>query len=666
MASRSRAGSLTSGMTSSSSLEQSIRRELAEIAEAEAVVDAEVLELLVKIGAMEAPQSKGGDERAGKKLSTSTSSSKASTDFRSHIGKLREFAPCFEAMAQDSKRLSGQIDDCRVLSDRLSSMVRRLDVIQIRAQQALACTEDVLNLKTCRQGIEAALQEQKLQIAVGYVKMVHDIDPEVAKSSDDYGAVLQGERETKALVHEEFKRALEGSDIQTVIALCPTLQTLGLESEARDSFLEFMERNVFIAVSADACSVDGVTEPATGYAFALSNIFNTVFAIIQQYLPVVIEGMENSNGDIHFIRRLHARCVKEAGSVLKRYMKYRGLKELVGSLKSVNTSRSIVIADVHSILDEFTLMLQYCCSYSDFINSLTRSAETRTLKNSSKNDSRIVFSAAHENTFTKMVDELVNMYYLECEMWLIRHGVQSAIQTALIKDNFSGVGSQSSSGDLAQKEGTEDADSTWMDECFFVLQRCGLRAIATKNIQAACAVLHVVSDQLSGDVVKFVSTRLNHSVTKLTTALANEVAKFTKKEADSSSSSIGSAGAFAFKSAFSLASSLTSSQGSGAATAPADSGSDALSKDLLDGLNSCFTCTRYIHRLTQEVVQNGKSVFVSDSSTSAAPASRSSGAPHSDALAKLMVCRDDFEAANVAFKRVYYCWSCLYPFGELM
>ena len=41
--------------------------------------------------------------------------------------------------------------------------------------------------------------------------------------------------------------------------LCPLLQTLGLETEARDNFLTFIENTIFIAVSADASSVDGAT-----------------------------------------------------------------------------------------------------------------------------------------------------------------------------------------------------------------------------------------------------------------------------------------------------------------------------------------------------------------------------------------------------------------------
>jgi hypothetical protein len=46
-------------------------------------------------------------------------------------------------MVQDSKKLSIQVEDGRSISDKMSMIIRRLDLMQIRAQQALACTEDI-------------------------------------------------------------------------------------------------------------------------------------------------------------------------------------------------------------------------------------------------------------------------------------------------------------------------------------------------------------------------------------------------------------------------------------------------------------------------------------------------------------------------------------------
>ena len=188
-----------------------------------------------------------------------------SADLNQNVKRIEAFAPCFEAMTQDSRKLATQIIDCRSLSDRLSIMVRRLDLMQIRAQQALACTEDVINLKECKVKMIAAMEEGNLPLAVSFIRQVHDIDEQAAKASDDYAAIHQTEQEIRVLVQSEFNKAIDESNLNKVMSLCPLFQTLGLETEARDTFLVFVEKTVFLEVSADSSSVDDATDPGTHF-----------------------------------------------------------------------------------------------------------------------------------------------------------------------------------------------------------------------------------------------------------------------------------------------------------------------------------------------------------------------------------------------------------------
>ena len=77
-------------------------------------------------------------------------------------------------------------------------------------------------------------------------------------------------------------------------------------------------------------------------------------------------------------------------------------------------------AEIHMVLDELALLIQYCCSYSNYLKQLCVGAETRTrgVSNNSSMDSAgklssnsnsavvTVFKGATE--FDKMVDELIN------------------------------------------------------------------------------------------------------------------------------------------------------------------------------------------------------------------------------------------------------------------
>ena len=550
------------------------------------------------------------------------------------VNKIEQFAPVFEAMVQDSKKLSIQVEDGRSISDKMSMIIRRLDLMQIRAQQALACTEDIINLKECKIRMLKAMEDGNLPQAVSYIRQVHDIDVEAAKASDDYGEIMNAEKDLRDLVRKEFAKAMEDSSINSVVSLCPLLQTLGLETEARDNFLDFMERTVFIAVSADACSVDGATDPATGYAQAISNVFNSSFVILQRYLPMVIQGLESSFGDIYFVRRLHSKCETESGAILKRYMKYRSIKDIIASTKS--TTCKVTPAEMHVILDELALLIQYCCSYSKYIKQLCVGAESRkrpaavgTQSSSSSSSTTtpikpmVVFSGPTE--FDKMVDELINKYYMEGEKWIMKLGVKNALSSS-----------------------TDEGGG--LDECFFVLQRCGQRAVATNNIHAACAVLRLVSDLLSTDLLNKAADNLSVSANKIGSIIQDQMTRYIKNASsdgaiESASSATLSKG---IKSAISLASSITRGKGNENEEDSRTGGYDDDEWGVASStqvFNLIETCIRYTDRLNRDVWSAGMSVFGTAVDNNSSPTKPGINPD----VEKLKLCKEDFDAAKMAF-----------------
>lgn len=594
-------------------LRQELEAELLKLNQQETILDNELREFFTALS----------NNNNGSRLSNFDSISMINS-----VNKIEQFAPIFEAMTQDSKKLAAQVEDGRSISDKMSMIIRRLDLMQIRAQQALACTEDIINLKECKIRMLKAMEDGNLPQAVSYIRQVHDIDVEAAKASDDYGEIMNAENDLRELVRKEFAKAMEDSSINSVVALCPLLQTLGLETEARDNFLDFMERTVFIAVSADACSVDGATDPATGYCQAISNVFNSSFVILQRYLPMVIQGLESSFGDIHFVRRLHAKCETESGAILKRYMKYRNIKDIIASAKS--NSSKVTPAEMHVVLDELALLIQYCCSYSKYIKQLCLGAESRkrpaasgTSQSSSPVKAMVVFSGPTE--FDKMVDELINKYYMEGEKWIMKLGVKNALSSS-----------------------TDEGGG--LDECFFVLQRCGQRAIATNNIHAACAVLRLVSDLLSTDLLNKAADNLSVSATKIGSIIQDQMTRYIKNATsdgviESASSASLSKG---IKSAISLASSITRGKGAENEDDSRVGGNDDDEWGVASSthvFNLVETCIRYTDRLNRDVWNAGMSVFGTAVENNLSP---TKPAINPD-VEKLKLCKEDFDAAKMAF-----------------
>ena len=519
-----------------------------------------------------------------------------------------------------------------------SGIVRQLDVKQIRLQEAIAFTQDILNIKDYKMKIIQAIDEKNLTVAVNYIRQVHEID--IHESNDenkDFIVILEKEKEVKALVQKNFANAIGNSDIKEVMSLCPLLQTLGLESDARDKFLDFVENNLFVAISADAASVEGATDPATAYAHSLSHVFNSAYLIIQQNLPMVIQGMENSQGDIYFIRKLHKKCQTEAGLVLKRYMKFRNVKEIISSVRNESPIRSgvagkaaVQATDIHMMLDELALLTQYSCRYNNFMKQVCLGAEQKKRGNRTETAEAVkVFDGPTE--FDKMVDELINKYYLEGEQYLI--GLE--ISRALPK----------------QRE-----DAVQLDECFFVLQKCALRAVATNNTNAACAVLNFISDLISSELLEQASTLLSESVANIATVLQDQLQQYKRTANQSERDMIQQEeSGLSLKS---IASTITGATIDGELTSKTYSNNSedpwGIALDI-DAFNSAELCGVYSERLGKDIYVAAQHVFGENSSPSSfKPSSLSPDSPSSKSsdLMKVKLCKEGLDLSKKSFGKV--------------
>ena len=677
--------------------------------------------------------------------------------------KIDDFSPCFEAISQDTKKLSNQIGECRILSEQMSKIVRRLDNMQIRAQLGLACTEDIINLKECKIKMTVAMEEHNLPLAVNYLRQFHDIDEDAAKASDDIGALQQAERELKELVKTEFNKAISESNIEMVMSLCPLLQTLGLEIDAREQFLSFMESSIFIAVSADLATTTTTTttnndpnnptsensvDSMDTYIQSLSSVFNSTYLIFQNYLPIIIKGMETSYGDIYFIRKLHTHCEKQSAIVLKRYVKFRNLKQVIQNMSSSstsskniastkinnnnnsNTSNTFSSSELHMILDELTLLIQYCCVYSKYLTQLCQGAESRnriqistilkystpttnhqlnnnntttttatTTTNTTTNTidkvdgSLVVFNTPPD--FHHMVEELVNRYYIEGEVYLMKQSVKSAHNRLTEIANMNNITRRS-------------CYSTGLDECFFVLKRCGQRALMTNNIQASCAVLRIITDLIISDLHIAVSNVVNNAINKIVSIIQSYLNEFLKSAKSNcqgvdddvqsylegqSSNTLGSdfnsvVNVLGLKNAMSLVTrnndnntNDTNNTNTGTRTNDTDDDDDEQEPDIWGMANykSLISitelCIRYSEQLSKEITSTGSNIYglnnnihttpakstsmsitrernnSKDISSSMTSASSSITSATSEAE-KLKMCIDDFDNAKKTFSQV--------------
>jgi hypothetical protein len=206
----------------------------------------------------------------------------------------------FEAIAKEAAVLAGQIEESRVLSERVSRTVRQLDEAQMNVQQALALVEDVVNLKGCAHGVVSALKEDDLVGATGYVRQFHDIASVAARASDDYERMVGAERDLQSKVLARFEEAAAKGDAGDVAKYCALMGPLGLAAEGVKGYLGFARREV-AKLLATVDAVQGASLPAAAdhsaaAADALSKLFNGAASFLNTHVSVCAAALSQADG----------------------------------------------------------------------------------------------------------------------------------------------------------------------------------------------------------------------------------------------------------------------------------------------------------------------------------------------------------------------------------
>jgi hypothetical protein len=304
------------------------------------------------------------------------------------------------------------------------------------------------------------------------------------------------------------------------------------------------------------------------------------------------------------------------------------------------------------------------------LNLLCDGAESRVRCDTNDNEGAKHMSVFQGPTnFEKMTDELINKYYLEGEQWLIVNGIQSLLS----------INSSSTESDNRNTNPSDMSDA--VDGCFYILQRCSLRSLGTHHIHAACATLHLISDHLSGHVLRSFSDKLNASVNKIFGIVRDNMNKFlhanaeqSSAQANSSSSGGGSTLALGIQSALLLAASITSGTATSNTVAkPSVAGRTNSSAKLSESeslggssnssvwgmasvmeiFNQVELCVQYTESLKSEILKTGNGIFGLKSSEDNSD-SRGSKLHERliDDYQKFVLCVEEFNCCKEHFSQV--------------
>ena len=348
----------------------------------------------------------------------------------------------------------------------------------------------------------------------------------------------------------EYQCALLRADVDMEIELSDAVAARGLVRRPSDASRAEGEGEV----EAEA----GAAAAPKNYVDLLTYLFNKVAAVIQQSAAVIRARFGASPFfQATIVAMLHAECDVLACRILSLFLNKRRINERVQLLleggaaasreemfsalhKAVTLGLSVYDADnidsmiaLDATLDELALMSQHTVSYDRYVKGKSRQwveamrEANEPAQGVSSPESSSVSEAAsatempaaaaktsvpESNEYDKILQEIAGLYAILEEKFM-RAAVYRAMDQEIAQSSGRGDGSDGGS----KSDSEEVAVSSVVTDTFYIMQKSSQRALATGNVDSACATVNNIVKILEDELGAFIKQRCESLPTEATT-----------------------------------------------------------------------------------------------------------------------------------------------------
>ncbi|EIE27386.1 COG4-domain-containing protein [Coccomyxa subellipsoidea C-169] len=399
-----------------------------------------------------------------------------------------------ESLLSDAQQLAASVHSTSELSEGVSFKVRELDTAQSRIDDTLQRISIVVDRSNAVEGIRAALEVGDYETAAEHVSKYLELERRFGTMADEVeNRQLQDQRrEAKVRLRQEIQTRLDEAkqkgDHKAVLRFTRLFAPLGLQaSEGLQAFLVYLRDLISRRAEEDYTSlVEGGEQAESEYVGTLTNLFKDVAVAVDENEQFV-SGTFGPEAAVEAILGLQQLCDQHGTKIMQRYIKFRRLQQLMGEIGTLSVAKrtsapaqaSLAVdpRQIEGYLEEMLLLCQRSEEYNQFM--LAKLTAAAAGSGSPKADAASLENSFRSGQFNVTVRELI-AYYINLEEFYLEENVGKAI---------------------AIDEWSADALTTSMvDDVFFILQKCGRRALATGNLQCLCAILGQINNLLSNSL----------------------------------------------------------------------------------------------------------------------------------------------------------------------
>ena len=407
-----------------------------------------------------------------------------------HAANVARTAPRLEA-------LCGRSEDAARRAGALAERIRHADDRRARLAHAIQAATDVLSLRDCAAGVDAAVATDDLETAAAHVAKFRLIEG-AARAG---GPALEGELEAmrrctarvEGVVRDRFREACVARDGDAVRRWLPLLKELNLADEAAtEAFLDHFREDLRQAVSKvlqDAESPPLVT---------LRTAINAVAGVVSSTLAQAHGALEAHRGGPRALLLAHDACETASLTCVARFAADSRIASCAA--EALRDDRwptegpaAMALDALDGLLEDAATALRHLETWRRFAAHQARSVLRED-----------VFGA--ETRLNAAAAELGEWYaVLECRLCLAALRAAETLDTSadvvasLVRDDVDVFGDAAAAATVAHGSSADDA--------FWAARRSAARALSSGHAAAADNVVAFVCDRLARETLHGLATR---------------------------------------------------------------------------------------------------------------------------------------------------------------
>lgn len=455
---------------------------------------------------------------------------KSQVDQIRNIDQLEAYRPDMAKLDMYTKQLSTLVDQSSALVQDVCGKFSRIDLAKARLQDCLAKINDIHDLRSCRDGVQNAMNTANYEEAAMHIKRFLAIDQaELHKTI----AIICGQDMAKGqLFAKNFTEPTRPNEDEE-FSLEPKFMNLCLNelAEARGRLLALCQENIAKAIEADNIKdveryfkifpmlnehQDGLFRYA-GYlkskivnqqvskslessqvdqADKLAALYESIAKIIDAHQPL-IETYYGPGHLITIVKPIQKECDRLSRKILEEFRNKANLQfvartinsslQLMGQIFSASsganknsqlnltTCKTLDARNLDGSLNEISSIISRTEIYLNFI--VKRISDDMN------------FKYDNEEQRKSSMAEVYNLIRIECELNYLKEEVGSIyVMMETFYLNESSI--KAIQVDQIDVESSTCYTSSMLDDIFFIIKKCTKRAISTKSIDVFCAVIN--------------------------------------------------------------------------------------------------------------------------------------------------------------------------------